>query len=61
MTPLMNILTPMKSIRAKCIDCCCGQFKEVKTCTVKTCALWPYRLGKRPLKKTADEKEIDHE
>ena len=41
-------LTPMKAIRAKCLDCCCGQFKEVKLCTCKNCSLYPYRMGRRP-------------
>lgn len=39
-------LTATKSIRAKCLDCCCGQQAEVRRCTVKTCALWRYRMGK---------------
>jgi len=25
--------TPLKSIRAKCLDYCCGSYKEVKECT----------------------------
>jgi hypothetical protein len=46
-------LTPLAAIRAKCLDCCCGSFKSVKFCTLDgvnstRCALWPYRLGKRP-------------
>lgn len=44
----MARLTPMKAIRKKCIDCCCGQIKEVRECLIKTCALYPYRSGKRP-------------
>lgn len=35
-----------KSIDAKCYDCSCGQFEEVRFCTVKTCPLWfvrPYQ------------------
>ena len=43
-----KILTPIKSIRAKCLECCCGQKKEVKLCTAKDCPLYPYRLGHRP-------------
>lgn len=43
-------LTPMRSIRHKCLDCCCGSFAEVKLCTVTRCALFPYRLGHRPVK-----------
>ena len=41
-------LTPMKAIRKKCLDCCCGSFTEVTQCAVKTCALYTYRSGHRP-------------
>ena len=41
-------LTPIKAIRAKCLDCCAGQPKEVRLCTCEKCALFPYRLGHRP-------------
>jgi len=41
-------LTPLKAIRAKCKDCCGESAAEVKRCHIKTCSLWPYRLGKRP-------------
>lgn len=40
-----NLLIRSKAIRWKCIDCTCGQRQEIRTCTVKTCPLWPYRLG----------------
>jgi hypothetical protein len=46
--PTSKALTPMKSIRAKCLDCCCWQVKEVRECTVQDCALFPYRMGRRP-------------
>ena len=36
----------MKAIREKCMDCCCGQTKEVKMCPSKNCPLYPYRMGK---------------
>lgn len=49
----MKVLTPVKSIRAKCLDCSCGQFKEILLCPVKDCALYPYRMGKRPKKNEA--------
>ncbi len=44
----MEILTPIKAIRAKCIDCSCGSLREVRECHMKDCTLWPYRMGKRP-------------
>lgn len=46
------IVSPLKAIRAKCLDCCCDQAYEVKLCPCeKTCALWPFRLGKNPYRK----------
>ena len=47
-THLMPYLTPVKSIRAYCLDCCCGSWLEVKLCPRTQCALYPYRFGKRP-------------
>lgn len=43
-----KILTPIKAIRAKCIDCMCGLTHEVKLCPVTDCSLWPYRMGHNP-------------
>ena len=40
-------MTPMKAIRAKCLDCN-GTSNEVKLCPCTDCALWPFRLGKNP-------------
>ena len=40
--------TPMKAIRAKCLDCCNGSAHEVKMCTVSKCPLYDFRLGKNP-------------
>ncbi len=41
-------MNPMRAIREKCLDCSCQQPMEVKECTVKTCALHPFRMGKNP-------------
>ena len=41
-------MTPMKAIRLKCLDCCCGSSNEVKLCTCEQCTLYPFRLGKNP-------------
>lgn len=40
--------SPGKAIRAKCLDCCCGNAAEVRRCVSIRCALWPYRMGKNP-------------
>lgn len=44
----MKQRTPIQAMRAKCLDCSGGQPKEVRLCPVTNCALWPYRMGKRP-------------
>lgn len=44
----MKVLTPIKAIRAYCIECSGGMTKEVKLCPVEKCPLYPYRMGKRP-------------
>ena len=54
---IMEVLTPIKAIRAKCLDCSCGMAKEVRLCPIKDCPLWPYRMGKRP----KDDKYINEE
>lgn len=41
-------LTPVKAIRSKCLECVVGNMAEVRRCHLKDCALWPYRMGKRP-------------
>lgn len=41
-------ITPIKAIKAKCLDCCYGQREEVKLCPAKDCPLWQFRLGKNP-------------
>jgi len=49
-----KLRTPIKAIRAKCLDCCCGSYTEINLCTIKNCALYPYRMGKRPTKAILD-------
>ena len=44
----MKILTPIKTIRAKCMDCTCNQPKEIRECRMISCPSWPYRMGQRP-------------
>lgn len=44
----LSTSTPMKAIRAKCIDCCAGSSHEVEKCGAVKCPLYPYRQGKNP-------------
>lgn len=52
---------PVKVIRLKCLDCCCGNSNEVKACPATGCPLHPFREGKNPYRAkreyTAEQKE----
>lgn len=54
----MATRTPIKAIRAKCVDCTAGQLIEIRLCPIKTCPLYEYRMGHRPKK---DKNEISRE
>lgn len=41
-------ISPLKAIRLKCLDCCCGSGNEVKLCTITRCPLYPFREGHNP-------------
>ena len=45
---------PLKAIREKCIDCCCGNAAEVRKCVATDCALWPFRMGTNPFPRSAN-------
>ena len=45
-------LTPVKAIRAKCIECCNGQVTEVRLCQITSCPLYGYRMGHRQPKES---------
>lgn len=47
----MKRLTPIKAIRAKCLDCSGFQPSEVRRCEIEDCPLFPYRFGKNPNRK----------
>ncbi len=53
----MAIRTPIKAIRAKCLDCCNESFAEVRACNIKKCPLWEYRFGHRPKNDSDPEQE----
>lgn len=56
----MKKLTPMRAIRAKCVECSGGSINEPKRCLVLSCPLYPYREGHRP-KEASEGKEIPTE
>lgn len=57
----METVTPIKAIRAKCLDCTCQQPKEVRECPVNKCPLWPYRMGKRPQAEHSNKFDVQEE
>ena len=44
-------LTPVKAIRAKCIECSGGNRSEADRCQIKDCPLYAYRHGKNTNRK----------
>ena len=45
----------LKAIKQKCLDCSGGSRTEVKQCVVRTCALYPFRLGRNPWRRELSE------
>lgn len=52
MTKITKLLTPIKAMRKYCLECSGDSYNEVKLCVIPDCPLYPYRLGKRPIKST---------
>jgi hypothetical protein len=44
---------PLKALRARCLDCCCGDASEVRKCVSTDCAARPFRMGSNPFRKKA--------
>ena len=49
-----ELTSPLKAIRAYCIECCCGSAYEVSLCPATECELHGFRFGKNPYKKTRE-------
>jgi hypothetical protein len=41
---------PLKALRLRCLDCCCGSAPEVRKCTAVACPSWPFRMGTNPFR-----------
>lgn len=41
-------ISPIRAIRAKCLECSNGSSNEVKLCPVKSCPLHSFRFGHNP-------------
>ena len=45
-------MTPMQAIKAKCIECCCGDKKEARMCAITRCPIWQFLEERRKQKET---------
>ena len=45
---MIKHLTPIKAIKAKCLDCQGGRYHLVRKCDIADCPLFIYRFGKNP-------------
>lgn len=50
--------TPLRSIRAKCLDCCGDSKSDVRLCDDRECPLYCYRLGKTGRKRSGNPNAI---
>ena len=41
-------ISPLRAIRARCLDCCAGQVSEIRLCEAVKCPAWPFRAGRHP-------------
>ena len=41
---------PLKALRLRCLDCCCGSALEVRRCSAVACPSWPFRMGTNPFR-----------
>ena len=49
----------LKLVKAKCLDCCCDQPKEVALCPIERCPLYSVRLGKDPNPRKLSEAAVE--
>lgn len=56
-----KILTPLKAIRAKCLECSGGRRSEVERCQIRECPLYAYRHGKNPNRKPRELTDAQRE
>ena len=55
----LSVPTLIKAVRMKCLECVSGSTKQVKYCNFSACYLWPYRLGRMPLRNDFQVPECD--
>jgi hypothetical protein len=53
-------ISPLKALRARCIDCKAGELSRVRKCDHLDCPAWPYRMGTNPWSKERSEAQQRH-
>jgi len=51
---MKKITSPLKAIRAKCLDCSNDSPQEVRSCNITGCSLHDFRMGKNPHRKSRE-------
>ena len=56
-------MSPLRAIRAHCLDCCAGSAQEVAKCMALRCPSWPFRMGSNPYREppSAEERQAMQE
>lgn len=55
------MITPIKAIRAKCLECTEGQTVYIRLCSAVGCPLWDCRMGSKPTSSPLYDKELFRE
>lgn len=57
----MEIRSPIKAIRAQCLECSNGNNNEVRLCPITDCPLYAFRFGKNPYRQKREYTEEQRE
>jgi hypothetical protein len=50
-------MSPLRAIRAHCLDCCAGSAQEVAKCMQLRCPSWPFRMGINPYREQPTDEQ----
>jgi len=51
--------SPLRAIRAQCVECLGGMVQEIANCPTKWCSLYRFRMGKLP--KDGQKQQLGYE
>jgi hypothetical protein len=50
-------MSPLRAIRAHCLDCCGSSAQEVAKCIALRCPSWPFRVGSNPYRDSPSDEQ----